>query len=530
MEKWYGKKAMDENVMTNDVMDSAFLEMADAVASNSLGGNLVKSQKATQKEMVEGAAHKFLAQQKHEAAEFGMTTTESDIANYVGANFEVMNAHAVAAITRKGITDAQSLQKNLARVKYDAIGDIMEPDMLKNQVVREPTGRMDSKGNPVYRLRKVNDIPAEFPVDLTGVRRVAEDELAVAARLVKDGAESNEAFKQLTPEMKELIGFADKTDFKTAAKKLSDMKAESRDLVGVEKAAVRKRSLDMAIDQLDAALNDAMQRATDAGVVAPNGQTLKELKTEADAIWKEQADDFGNKFIKQILDHTDAKNGSPEELARLFLKDETHALKIMKALDQGQGQATTEAARQAIKGSVAESIFMPFDAVRGTYRSPSFEDLEGRKDALMKLFSKEEYDDMVDIANSLARVNGEHRANVLAFAQQAKESGKTIQIVQDIMAGQNPLPNFQDLATTLLTAMGGAKMLTSPRAMKAFKWADDPTIPPYLRRQSVSRAAHMIYNYHQTLQDTMTDEERKRWEERIKEEQEYRRALQSKGE
>lgn len=518
------KRGQEEVLTVTDVADVAMFEMMDAVASNSLTRGALTKTKETQKDIVMGAAKRLVEEQQAPASLAGLTSVDDDIANYVGANFETMNAHAVAALVRKGVTEAQTLQKNIARAKYKHIGELMEPQLEKQVQRRVSTGILDSQGNPTYRVENVTKIEPAFPVNLVATRQIAETELDQASKLVKEG-QMKDAYKQLTPEMKELLSFGDSTDFATASTKLSAMKSESRNLVGVENAANRKRLLDNAITQLNDALEASLKTAEDTGIVGPNGVPLSELKAEADAVWKEQADSFGNKFMKQIIDNTDPKNGSPEELARLFMKDTTHALKIVKALELGGDGANVANARQAIKGSIAEAIFMPFDKSRGRYTSPAYADLEGRKEALLKLYSQDEYDDMISIANSLARVNGENRANVLAFAQQATESGQAINILQDMAQAKDPIPNVTQLGATLVTALGAGKVLTSPTLIRAMAHASDETVPPYLRRQHLSRVAHQLINWYSSQEESMTEEQLERWEARLADNVEYHKAL-----
>lgn len=523
VKKEAAKKGEEAILTVSDVSDIAAFDMMDALAANSMAKNVLTEARAKQREQVLSAAQRFLGEQKGPAAQYATNLTDEMISQYVGANFEIMNNHATAALVRRALTNAQELKKNVARAKYNAIGDLMEPDMANQLMVKEATGRLDRKGNPVYRIKNLSNFDASFPVDLRSTRKVAEDQMEIGSRLM--GEEAKGTAGLLTPELKELIGMADMTDFKAASTKLSQMKNESASLMGVENAANRKRLLDDAIRQLDNALNDSLAKASEAGIRGPNGETLEELKAAADAVWKEQSDDFGNKFIKEILKHTDPKDGNPAELSRLFLKDDTHALKIVKALGEGEPELM-EAARNAIKGQVANDIFVPFDKARGRYSSPSYEDLEGRKEALMMLFSKEEYNDMVKLADSLARVNGEDRANILSFAQQARESGQAIQILQDVAQGNNPLPNMQKFFATLGMAFGGGHLMTNKAFIATMKNASDEGLPPYLQRQYMSRVAHQLINYYNSQDASMTAEQRARWEDQLEAEKDYRTFLQ----
>lgn len=519
VEKEATKRGEEAILTVSDVSDIAAFEMMDALASNSMAKNVLTEARGKQREQVLGAAQRFLAEQKAPAAEFGMNTTDEMIRSYVGASFDTMNNHATAALVRRALTNSQELKKNVARAKYNAIGDIMEPKLIDQMTVREATGRVDRKGNPVYRLRNLTNLEADFPVDLRSTRKIAEEQMELGQRLTAE--DSTGVAGMLTPELKELIGMADHTDFKAASTKLSQMKNESASLVGVENAANRKRLLDDAIKQLDVALNDSLTRASQAGLRGPNGESLEELKAAADAVWKEQSDDFGNKFIKEILKKTDPKDGNPGELSRLFLKDDAHALKITKALSEGEPELM-EAARHAIKGQVANDIFVPFNKARGRYSSPSYEDLEGREKALKMLFSNEEYDDMVQLADSLSRVNGEDRANVLSFAQQARESGQAIQILQDVVQGQDPLPNMRKFFATLGMAFGGGHLMTSKAFTATMRNAADDTLPPYLQRQYMSRVSHQLINYYMSQDADMTEDQRTRWESQVDAEKDYK--------
>ena len=495
-----------------DVTDVAAFEMMDALASNSLMKSRLVHQKAAQTEQVLGAAERFIGEQKIEAAEFGLGALDKDIRSYVGAAYENMNAHGVAAITRKALTDAQEVQKSLARAKYSELGDVMEPQIANAPASLVDTGKLDPRGKPIYSIKQPHINPS-FPVDLKGPRAVAEKQMDLAMGLVEEDAQGK-AFGMLTPEMKELLSFKDVTDFKSASAKLAMMKGESRSLVGVENAANRKRLLDDAITALDDSLNTSLKAADEAGVRGADGMLPSQMKAEGDAIWKEQSEDFGNRFIKEILTQTDRVNGAPEELAKLFLKDDTHALKIIKALDQGGDLESMDAARSAIKGSVADGIFAPFNPSRGKFSAPAHADLEGRESALKMLFSGQEYDDMVDIANSLSRVHGEDRANILSFAQQARESGAALQLMQDMTTLKDPITNFQKFYSTMLTAFGAGRILTTPGLIKTFKNASDTTLPPYLQRQYMTRFTHTYMNFLMSQEASMSPEQREQWQQR----------------
>ncbi len=499
----------DHVFSVSDVVDFAAFDMMDAIAGNSLMKGRLKETRAAQEEIVKEAVTGNAEVASLGAKAFAADTTDEAIKDYVGANFETMNAHAVGAIVRKSLRDAQSFKKNLARAKYNVIGDSMEPGLVNQKQKLTDTGRVDKKGNTVFAIQTVAPVETSFPVNLVETRKIAEDQATLASNLTKD--DGGPAKSLLSPEMQELISFGDTTDYKSAAAKLAQLKGESRGMATNPEMANRKRLVDDAVHKLESALGDSLDTATAAGVRGPNGEDLSQLKMEADEIWKKQSDDFGNKFIQQVLKQTDSRNGNPGELARLFLQDTTHAIKISEALEQGMKEAPEqmEAAKSAIKGHVMEKIFMPFDTTRGKYASPSYADLEGNKEALGKMFDKDELQGMEDLANALSFVNKEDRANVLSFAQQARESGQAQQVLQ------NPsdfLPNVQKLFGTLFVAFGGSRVMTNPSVIKKVSEAVNPDVPLYIQKQYQAQLFHTLGNFFATEGQAMTPEQRERWD------------------
>jgi len=421
---------------------------------------------------------------------------------------------------------------------------------------------------------ELNTLGVASVIDQT-LNKVSRVQRAAAGKIYGDITQAlddagQEGFNAFTVDTKSLLDFADKRQRKTliggdvkeldaifalpetatveeAFETLKSLKSMSRDLGKgmADNASNRKSVVDTAASILRKELDTALDAAETAGMNV-NGESIKDLMAEADGIWKQNAEDFQNDFIKSILKQTDALNGSPERLAAHFLKSENSAKSIVKILDDadlaikngetGFGAEEIAAARSAIKGTVMHDIFNPMDSVRGRITAPRYQALEGNKETLKRLFGSDDYEHMVALANAFSKVNGETSKNVLAFAQGARESGSLIKAAES-MIDMAKAPGTQGAAAFLtqgwsLAAMWAIAATASKGATSSGRFIlnmgklVDDTYSPTAKRNILREVVHTVQRSVTASDGAMSPEQRKRLTEEFDDDKEFSRNAQ----
>lgn len=500
---------VEKLLLTSDVVESGLFNAAENVAANSYISGRVPEVRAAQAEAIKGEISEAVEQFMGPAQGYVSSTTDSAIARFIEPNMEGMNDFAVAGLVNVGFKKAQDAQKAVARSMYKTVGGLMEITEMKTVYKEVELPILGADGRPLTTMQVVQQESPSFPVFLDEVRAIGEERMDVLSRT---GA-------KIDAQTASLLNFPAESDFAAVGERLIDMKADSRSLgkSTAEGAAKQKLVLDRAIAKIEAAMDDAAQRAEAAGVTTPDGRSVYELKKEADAVWKEQVEDFQNSYVMNIIKKTHPKNGAPEKLGKLFIQNETAARNIMKVLDDAKGTLEGEALEQvtqaenAIKGSIVEEIFMPFDNASGKYVAPDVSVLTNKEKEMRRMFGDEAYTELRKLGAAIEQQSGDNTSNYLGFAQRARESGMFMSTLKSLSQA-NLGPLIRDGSATVMFAMGAGKLLTDPRYIRMMRNIHDETLPIGVRTQIAQSLIHRTYEYQQAVEATLTPEERERME------------------
>lgn len=513
---------------TADLVDAPLLNGAEAVASNSYFQRTPLGPKETIQEVrqfQEKAIQEGITEQVEKymvpAKEYVETVEDEGIARYVEANMQGMNEFAVAGLVRSAFKSAEKAQKSVAKSMYDAVGQAMDGMFMKRKARLVDSIFLDDAGNPLKTVVYDEVVTPQFPVDLTKVREIGLEQFEQQARLLQEGVKPT-----LDGEIASLVKLADSADYASAAAKLSDLRASSRALEkaiatgNITDAAKRKRLVDMSIKELEPAMDAALKAAEDAGIVMPDGKPLTQLKSEADAIWKETTTDFQNKFIRNIINNTDFKNGSADKLGQMFLADTTTAKNIMKIIEDAKatikdpaGLAKIENAHNAIKGTIVQNMFMPMETTTGKYLAPNTKEFFAKQAQIERLFGAEDAAALKRLAMVIDQQAKTGMSNYLGFAQRARETGAVMTTVKALL--ENPVNGAvrggREMVSTVMFAAGAGRLLTGKRMINHMTNVVDPSIPEFMRRQSAFFLMHQLENFQDSMEATMTPEGRDRF-------------------
>lgn len=510
-------------LLSSDVVNSGLLNAAENVASNSYLTGRVPQVRKVQAEAIMGEVKETVEQFTKPAEGYVKENVDGAISAYVGANFDSMNDFAVAGLVNIGFKKAQEAQKSVARSMYRTIDDLMNVTEMKTVYKEVELPLMGADGRPLTTMQVVQQEAPAFPVYLDKVRAIGEERMDILGRT---GA-------KIDAQTAELLNLPAESDFKAVGERLIDMKADSRTLgkSGAEGAAKQKLVLDRAIKEIEAAMDDAALRAEQAGITAPDGRSVYELKKDADAIWKEQVEDFQNSYLMNIIKKTHPKNGAPEKLGKLFIQNDTAARNIVKILDDAKGMLKGEELEQvlqaenAIKGSIVEEIFMPFDDVSGKYVAPDVSVLTKNEAQLKRIFGDDTYKELRNLGAAIEQQSGMGTSNYLGFAQRARESGMMMSTVKAVFDTNTPIVRrlVKELGATGLFALGAGKILTSPRMIRQVLLLNDPKVDMAIKTQIFQSLVHRTYEYQQAIEAGLTPEDRERMEAALEDRKEAER-------
>lgn len=526
MRKYADKHGMDESkvLLTSDIVDQGLLNAAENVTANSyITGKTVTEVRGVQAEAIKEEIQSAVGQYMRPAEGYVKENVDGAIARYVDANFESMNDFAVAGLVNIGFKKAQEAQKSVARSMYNTVGELMEPTKMQTVYKEVELPILGADGRPLTTMQAVQQETPAFPVYLDKVRALGEERMDILSRT---GA-------RIDAQTAELLNFPAESDFKAVSERLVDMKADSRSLgkSTAEGAAKSKLILDKAIKEIELAMDEAAQRAEQAGVVAPDGRSVYELKKEADAVWKEQVEDFQNSYLLNIIKKTHPKNGAPEKLGKLFIQNDTAARNLMKVLDDAKGTLKGDELEQvlqaenAIKGSIVEEIFMPFDSTTGKYVAPDVSPLTSKEGELTRIFGKEAYEELRNLGAAIEQQSGMGTSNFLGFAQRARESGMIMTTLRTLLDDDGPTLRriAKDGGSTLLFALGAGKLLTNPQLIRQVSMLNNPQVDEAIKVQIFQSLVHRTYEYQQAIEASLTPEDRERMEATMEDRKEAER-------
>lgn len=523
MRNYAAKEGLDESkvLLASDVAEVPLFKMAEDVARNSyIGGKKVEAVRDVQAEAIRETITEKVGQYMKPAKGYVDEASDSALARYIEPNMENLNSFAVAGLIHAGFNKAQEAQKQVARSIYGTIDGLMEQTTMKTIYKEVELPLLGPNGKPLTTMQNVTEEHVAFPVNLSGVREFAEGKL-------------DDSLFGTDPVLMELIGMPGETSYKKAADALVELKGRSRTLArsSDEAAPRRKMLVDQAIKQMEPAVDDALKLAEDAGIVGPDGKTLSELKGEADSIWKEQVEDFQNSYIANIMKKADFVNGAPDKLGSMFMQNEMAAVKILKVIDDAKGELKGDALEQilatenAVRGSIVESIFMPFDNIKGQYVAPDVAQLTAKGDTLKRLFGEEEYKELVKLGGMIETQSRQGASNYLGFAQRARESGMIMTTLKSLTrADFGPL--LRDGSATVFFAMGAGRILTKKQNIKYAQMLADPKVPEALKIQAAQALVHRTYEYQQAQQAAVSDDRKELMEGEVEDRKEAERIRQ----
>lgn len=507
MNEYASKEGLNEGdvLLASDIANVPLFNMAEDVTRNSyIGGKSVETIRTTQEEAIKSEIKGQIGAFLDPAQGYISNTSNAALDKYIEPNMESLNSFAVAGLINTGFNRAQEAQKSVARGIYGTIGELMEQSTMKRVVKEVELPILGPNGKPITVMKDIIEEHVAFPVDLKGVSKFAEDHM-------DDNLFSADGV------LVELVGLPSQSSYKQAANTLSDLKARSRKLKASmdEFAPRRLRLVNDAIDVLTPAVDDAMILAEKAGITGAGGESLTALKGQADSIWKEQVEDFQNSYISGILKNADSVNGAPDKLGSLFMQNEAAASKISKILKDSKGSLTGDAlenvlaAENAMKGSIVQDIFMPFDNIKNEFIAPNTATLHAKADTLKRLFTPEEYKGLVKLSSVIDTQSRQGVSNFLGFAQRARESGMVIGTLKSLTKA-NFGPLIRDGGSTLLFSLGMGKILTNPKNLKLAAMIDNLEVPTPLRIQAMQQLAHRTYDYQRIQEDNLTEDQRER--------------------
>lgn len=506
--KWAERegKGEEEALLASQVAYvSHYAIMEDVAKASYIGAKPVEKALAQQEQVIIGEAKQlvgdFTTMPKATVAE-----AEGYLGNYYKANMDNTNDFVVAGLVRKSFTDAQNQQKSIARSIYNTMDSLANKTDVKQVMEEVPTGFFHADGSEIMTRVAVTKEVNKFPVRTQEVREWAADKV-------------DESLLKADPVLGELMDLPQEATMKQVGEALAELKGRSRTLAdsiktgsAAENAPRRKLLLDEAITKMEASFDDAIELATEAGIRAPDGRLLRELKDEADGIWKQQVTDFQNTAITKILENTDLVNGAPDELVTQFLKSPANAEKVLKALKIGKDTLEGEAldhvfrAEQMIKGSLIERVLLPTNPLNKSYGLPDKAAFTKNSETLKQLLGDETYEATRRLVGASEQHSEAMRSSAMAFAQKAREANMTMKGIEGAVKAD---PSAVGRVTaTLLVAVGAGKILTNPRNLKFAEALELPNVSPAYKRRALRFLTEEWTRYVSEQEDALSPSKR----------------------
>lgn len=494
-------------ILASQIADVAHYNFMEDVAKASyVGSKRVEKVLETQREVITGEAKEMVAGLTTEAKTQVAKDTEGFLGQYYKANMDNTSDFVVAGLVRKAFTDAQNQQKSIARSIYRTMDDLANATTVKQVMEEKPTGFFYPDGRPIMSLNPVTREVNNFPVQMQEVREWAADKL-------------DESLLKADPVLGELMELPKEASMKQVGEALAELKGRSRTLqdaikmgTAAENAPRRKLLLDEAITMMEKNYDDAINLADEAGIRAPDGRTLRDLKDEADSIWAQQVKDFQNSAINNILQNTDLVNGAPDELVTQFLKSPANAEKVLNAIKIGKDTLEGDAlnnvlrAEEMIKGSVVERILLPMDPISKSYGLPDMASFTKNSSTLKMLLGDETYEATRRLVSAAEQHAKSTKSSTMAYAQKAREAGMTIQAVKGAV-DRDPAA-IGSVSSTLIVALGAGRILTKPRNLKFAETLDNPEVSPAYKRRALRYLIEEWTSYMQEQEDALSPEKR----------------------
>lgn len=335
------------------------------------------------------------------------------------------------------LEDGERAAKDIAGALYDSLEEVAQrgPKKTISETNMVPTGRLDAEGKMLEVPRTTTREVSEHTVDVTNARAVMEKEIDELAKDLKP--EEAADYAQYAKSQLRLFAFNDEISIGGAFNHIKQMSKDARALArsGDEGAATKRMWLLKSMDELMGAMDTAAKSMADKGITI-KGKDAMTVKREADKLWKEANETFGNTYVQRVVDQADLKEGNAAALAGSFMQNKQSADAIINALDLSERSAENTArygltegisrARAAVSAKVYESVLAkvlvknePEAAVR-LLQTP-----DSRK-ALQKLMGPETFDLLNTSVRSLAEAR-DRGLDIGAFTQFARESSALLQ-------------------------------------------------------------------------------------------------------
>lgn len=480
-----------KNMTVADMTDGSMMKMVEEFTTYDVltkGGAKIREVRAASGQTLGRNIAQQLEKQTKGLADDVTALADDAIENWTDAAFDNLNSHGVAALVHTSFKKARQVRQSVVNARYNEI-------------------------NEAARIGKY---------DVTVNTKAVKDGALNEERLLQAGFEEGKA-PSLPKSIKQLTGLSEKASFADSYNTLKRMRSELRDLNSAPKKQTEKiRMLKDAEVRLETSMKESVDAVSAQGAMMPDGRSFSEVWDEADSLRLGMTKDFDNKIIEKVIKLSADGDVAAKELAGLYLKDKTVASRIMKVLDDPKHLAdpdtalTISAAKRGIKAEVMKDIFVDFDAVRGIYRAPNHSALQDRGDALKKLFTEDEYTDMVDLSNSLRYMDEKLRSKSMEHFQKSRTMGMALKSVGAWVGGAATLTAVNvgveaqyitgAMGSMMLLSMMGSKALRSPRIMKNLSRMAGPKTDPIVRREAGIYLLHQVENAFSEREKTMTPE------------------------
>lgn len=430
-------------VLASDVADSVVINYANSAATYSFtqAGQKIAATRQTQAEILGKAAQEPLTGLIERAG--------VDVADeYMEAGLKSLPDDVLASHLSSVIKDGERAAKDVAGTLYTAMSEASYS--MGTRMVRATeyidTGRVDAFQKPIYQIKETMQEMPLHTVDVKDARKVLEDEITELAKDLTPEAAAD--YSKYAKSQLRLFSFNDEISVPGAVNHIKSMSADARALArsSDEGASTKRMWLLKSIDKLQEAMDITAKEMADAGLTV-GGRSVTEVKREADKLWRGANEDFGNKYVQQMLGKADATEGAAATLAGSFMQNRESADAIMGALEAAEkaGQQvgkfglddTVGKTRAAIGAKVYENMLSKVIVAGEDTKALMLLNAPDSRKALLRLLGNDNLELLDTSVRSLVEAKGKG-LNVGAFTQFARESA----VLSDIPASAEKLNKF----------------------------------------------------------------------------------------
>lgn len=420
-------KEKEGPIMASDVSEGLIINYTNSAVTNSFA-KVGRQQKEIVKEQARVLGEAAQEPLTDLIKKSGLSLTEQ----YEEVALRVLPDEVAASHLTTVLKDGERAAKDVAGSLYDALDEVAKsgPTKTVSHTEMRPTGVLDREGNMIEMPTTVTKEMAEHTVDVKGARSVMENEIDELAKDLTSEAAAD--YTQYAKSQLRLFAFNDEISVGGAFNHIKQMSKDARALArsSDEGAATKRMWLLKSMDELMGAMDSTAQRMADMGIQI-NGKDAMTVKREADSLWKEASETFGNRYVTDIVNKAGEVEGHAAALAGSMMQNKQSADAIMNAIELSERSAEKTAryglseniskTRAAVSAKVYENMLArvlvknePESAVR-LLNTP-----DSRK-ALRALMGEETLGLLDTSVRALAE-SMNHGMNVGAFTQFARES------------------------------------------------------------------------------------------------------------